>query len=434
MRIPLDVVELEERIERNRNRLLTGEEYSIKRVFPSVTEYDWKGDMEGRALLAFMSHYKINRSILPCMEQFLSEYRKKTGGKLYFEAAENARGILSEQQLSGHSWLLRGFCEHYECFGDRLSLEAIKTITEALYLPLLPKLASYPLTRNERSCGGVSGEQTRVVNGWHLSTDTGCAFMSIDGLSHAYGVTSDGRIKELLDAMTDVFMKLDKVAVQAQTHCTLTAARGMLRMCRLTAEEKYLNFAKEIYTLYTQSGMTYTYQNLNWWGRPDSWSEPCAVVDSLMLSLALYKVTGEETYRRTAARIYANGFASMQRDNGGAGTDTLVTPGGKDFLRCRTYEAWFCCTMRLAEGLWYINANRELLYTERYGRPTKNENGVYMDGDIVFAAVEGGAEQYAGNKSMAEVDGLTLMPLVKYYKVPRKVMENSIQHVLYGKN
>ena len=156
----------------------------------------------------------------------------------------------------------------------------------------------------------------------------------------------------------------------------------MMRMYEITLGEKYLEFAKQIWTLYTEKGMTYTYQNLNWWGRPDSWTEPCAVVDSLMLSVELYKATKDEKYRVVAARIYANGFATFQRDNGGAGTDTVVAYGGKNILKMRSYEAWFCCTMRLSEGLWYINNNKELLYTEVLGSPIKNSNGVYMDNDM----------------------------------------------------
>src|SRR5699024_145306 len=112
-------------------------------------------------------------------------------------------------------------------------------------------------------------------------------------------------------------------------------------------------------------GMTYTYQNLNWWGRPDSWTEPCAVIDSLMLALMLYKVEKKEEYRNLAARIYINGFASLQSDNGGAGTDSLVCPGStKTELHAEMYEACFCCTMRLSEGLWYIYENKDLLWSE----------------------------------------------------------------------
>ena len=66
MRIELDEKELRERINLNRNRLLNDSYYTIDGIF-SPSDYDWYGDKEGRALLAFVSHYKINGEKIPCM-------------------------------------------------------------------------------------------------------------------------------------------------------------------------------------------------------------------------------------------------------------------------------------------------------------------------------------------------------------------------------
>jgi len=180
--------------------------------------------------------------------------------------------------------------------------------------------------------------------------------------------------------------------------------------------------------------MTYTYQNLNWWGRPDTWTEPCAIIDSLMLSLELYKATCKPEYRTIAARIWHNGFATLQRANGGAGTDTVVTKESPwNALAAQMYEAPFCCTMRLAEGLWYIRENSDLLWAETTGEVTKQENGVYADGDILYAEVTGGAEAYADAAVDAVVtaNGRKLMPIVKYYRVPDEVMKVSKQKILF---
>ena len=255
--------------------------------------------------------------------------------------------------------------------------------------------------------------------------------MSIDGLSHVYKITKNEVLKELLDEMIDVYLSIDKYGLRVQTHCTLTAARGMMRMYSVTAEDKYLNGAKDIYELYVNGGgMTYTYQNLNWWQRPDSWTEPCAVVDSLMLALELYKVTDDENYRNTAARIYHNGFATLQRDNGGAGTDTLVTDDSEwDYLMARTYEAEFCCSMRLSEGLWYINKNSALLYAETSGNVVKNKNGIYFDGDIIYALPDEALLPYA--EELVQVDDMKLAPIVKYYRVPKGIIETAKQKILF---
>lgn len=424
--IPVSETELQTRIKLNYQRLSTSDYYSIEDIF-SPKDYDWWADKEGRALLAFMCHYKLSGIVIPYMEQMLEQMNDHLNPDGYFGPIFTDH--IHEQQLSGHSWLLRGLCEHYEVFGDAFCLQAVREITENLYLPKRGRFSSYPIQRDLAKEGDVSGTQIGVLDGWILSSDVGCAFMSIDGLSHAYKITKDTRIKDLLDEMISVYLAIDKVSLQAQTHCTLTAARGMVRMYQETADETYLNGAQEIAKLYFEGGgMTTTYQNLNWWGRPDSWTEPCAIVDSLMLSGELYKLTANEEYRTLAARIYHNGLATAQRDNGGAGTDSAVIEGGADTLQAGMYEAYFCCTMRLAEGLWYISANRELLSAQIEGRVTKHGR-IYADGDILYAQVSGGAEAYT--EKQVEIDGLILSPLVKFYKLPKELIETTRQKILF---
>ena len=424
MLIPIEE-ELQTRIELNFQRLSTGDYYSIGDIF-SPMDYDWYADKEGRALLAFMSHYKLSGRAIPCMAQMLSQMESRLNPLGYFGPIFETE--IHEQQLSGHSWLLRGLCEHYQVFGDAYCLQTIRRITENLYLPLLGKFSSYPIDRSLKKEGGVSGSEIGIVDGWILSSDVGCAFMSIDGLSHAYQVTKDGRIRELLNEMIRVYLAIDKVSLQAQTHCTLTAARGMVRMYIETRDAVYLQGAEEIAKLYFEGGgMTATYQNLNWWGRPDSWTEPCAIVDSLMLAGELYKLTQKESYRTLAARIYHNGLATAQRDNGGAGTDSVVVAGGSDTLIPGMYEAFFCCTMRLSEGLWYINANRELFAARVTGKVTR-QGDVYADGDILYAQLRGG-EEYA--EKQVEVDGLLLSPILKFYRIPKEIMVSIHQKILF---
>ena len=200
-------------------------------------------------------------------------------------------------------------------------------------------------------------------------------------------------------------------------------------MYQQTGDEFYLNGAKNIASLYFEGGgMTATYQNLNWWGRLDSWTEPCAIVDSFMLAGELYKLTKNDAYRTLAARVYHNGLATAQRDNGGAGTDSAVVEGGADTLIAGMYEAYFCCTIRLAEGLWYINANRELFTAYTEGKVTK-QGRIYADGDILYAQITGGGEAYAEHS--VQIDGLTLSPLVKFYQLPKEIIETTRQKILF---
>lgn len=424
----IDKEELRERMKLNFEHLREDPYYSIDEVF-SPADYSWHGDKEGRALLAFVSHYKISGEKIPCMDLMLEQMPGKLNTEGYFGPLY--RGDIHEEQLSGHSWLLRGLCEHYQAFGDAFSLAAVNKIAQNLYWPLKGKIATYPVIRSESQNGGVSGELTESIDGWMLSSDIGCAFMSIDGLSHVYEVTKDGNTKALLDEMIGFYLSIDKRALKAQTHCTLTAARGMLRMYRNTMEDKYLHGAQTILELYAfGGGMTKTYQNLNWWNRTDSWTEPCAIVDSLMVATELYKFTQKEAYRTLAARIYHNGLSTAQRDNGGAGTDTLVCDGSphKD-LRPLMYEAFFCCSMRMAEGLWYINENQDLLWAEQSGSLVKTADNTYCDQDILYCLPDEGLLPFAENAK--QCDGLTLYPIVKAYKVPKELFMESKQKIVF---
>lgn len=407
--------ELKYRIYLNRQRM-SSEIYDINHVLQSndYQENGWPGDYEGRALLAFISHYKIDGTKIPCMQQMIDKIPEMTNGKMFFGPIANK--IIFEQQLSGHSWYLRGLCEYYEQFQDKRVLTYLDATFNGLYRPTMGRFADYPINRTENSSGGVSGHSYDQLNGWKLSSDIGCAFMSIDGLSHYYKISKNPDALVLLEEMANCFDKIDKCQLEAQTHCSLTAARGFMRMFEVTDDNSWLQKAERLFKLYTDFGMTYTYQNFNWFIKGgDTWTEPCAIVDSLMLALMLYKTTNNEIYRTYASRIYFNGLASSQRPNGGAGTDTTVSATMHELKVTMMYEAPFCCSMRLAEGLWYINENRDLLYAVTNGKPVKDDLGRYMDGDIIYAEIPHEFEKYA--EKPVFIDGHKLFPLINFYKL-----------------
>lgn len=431
--LPISESELNERIQKNYARL-TEPYYQIDQVF-APAEYDWPGDKEGRALLAFVCHARMTGQTVPCLPLMRAELDSRTNERDFFGPLSG--DTIFEQQLSGHSWYLRGLCAAYRLYGDADDLRRMKNVFEGLYLPTAGHFGSYPVIR-ENSGGEVSGHSAAVQDGWRLSTDIGCAFMSIDGLSDYYEVTHDDRALELLGEMTEIFDLIDKVALQAQTHCTLTAARGMLRLYKITQDRKYMGYARRIWNTYIDSGMTYTYQNYNWWGKGDTWTEPCAIVDSVMVALELYKLDGDESALTVARRIWHNGMASAQRPNGGAGTDNTVG-ATCDILASQMYEAFFCCTMRLAEGLLCVKENRELLTAQLTGNLEADERGVYSDGDIIYAELlpcenANMTEEYGTLPElsmMREVDGHKLIPLVKYYRVSEELVPLIRQRVRF---
>ena len=167
-----------------------------------------------------------------------------------------------------------------------------KETVENLFLPALENYGNYPV-RRDKAAGGVSGNRSAVNDGWWLSTDVGCAFIPLDGLAEYYAATKDESVGAGISSAAERFGGLDFLGLKMQTHATLSALRGILSFYETTREKKYLELVLEIFGLYLKNGMTLTYENFNWFGREDTWTEPCAVVDSLILAIRLFKITAE---------------------------------------------------------------------------------------------------------------------------------------------
>ena len=89
MKKMIDEQELQERIFLNYHRLADSAYYQIDDIF-ATGEYDWPADKEGRALLAFVCHYKISGEIIPCMEQMLAAMPDRLNEKQYFGQVWNS--------------------------------------------------------------------------------------------------------------------------------------------------------------------------------------------------------------------------------------------------------------------------------------------------------------------------------------------------------
>lgn len=424
--LPPDQNELNERIRLSEERL-QAPYYCLPDVFSPKT-YDWPGDKEGRALLAFTCHYRMTGRKIPAMDALVAALPEQTNEHHYFGALAGTE--IDEQQLSGHNWYLCGLLSYYELFGDEAVLQYAKDTVEHLYLPLLGRFESYPLDR-EKQAGGISGNITTVIGQWNLSSDVGCAFMSIDGLARYYALTKDARVLALLKEMQEKFDGIDKMAIEAQTHCCLTAARGFLTLYAAANDPAFLSSARKIADLYERAGMTYTYENYNWWHKGDTWTEPCAVVDSLILFGELYKITKDEHFRTLAARVWHNGFASCQTSGGGAGSNTTVG-ATLDTLAVRSFENPFCCSMRLASGLLWAKENADLL-SASVGPVSKNEAGVYMAGDLVLAnvTVDPAYEALIDRSNEVTADGIRLMPLIKLYRLPEPAARSLREKIVF---
>jgi hypothetical protein len=321
----------------------------------------WPGDWEGRALLALALLGRTLKTEPAWLEELAAWIGTHCNEKGYRGAGIEPDAI-NEQSLAGHGWLLRGLIEYTRWKPDPAAQALVEAIVTALYLPLRGAFDSYPCQPQQRVYAGeaVGALAGTTVAGWQVSSDTGCAFIALDGLTQAYEQLRWPALKELIEEMIGVFTAIDFTGISMQTHATLTASRGVMRMYRLTGEERHLSFCRRIFEEYKREGMTENYANFNWFRRP-SWTEPCGVVDSFLLALSLWEATGEASYLEDAHLIWYNGLCREQRPNGGFGCDSCATDG---FVRVQEgcYEAFWCCTMRGCEGLAAAAAHG--LYTQ----------------------------------------------------------------------
>lgn len=355
----------------------------------SADQAGWPGDWEGRTLLALVSLWNATGSKPAYLDPIIEDFPNHLNSLGYIGPERKSGDPFDEQQLSGHNWLVRGLVEYYLRTGDENIRGIILRIVENLYLPLIGHYASYPLDRALRGddgSGGYAGKVMGAAGMWKTSSDIGCAFMCLDALSQVYEVFRPAAVRELLEEMIGVFSKIDFVGGNMQTHATLSAVRGILRFAEALGIDNgsgdatgngFLGIARNIYELYVSEGMTQNYANFNWFGRNDTWTEPCAIVDSEMAALTLFRLTKETRYLTLANRIRFNALGYAQRPGGGYGTDKCVglpasaatSPEPADFAYNDVLspsgdgisEAFWCCTMRGSEGLRSISQHSLLI-------------------------------------------------------------------------
>ena len=391
------------RVQLNFQRM-SSDTYKMEKVFREK-EYDWEGDWEGRALLAFVCQYRLTGKVIPTMTYEIENLPLRTNKSGYFGKETDGQTV-SEQLLSGNGWFLRALCEYYAEFGGEDILQRIQSIVENLYLRCENLYDNYPI-ENRKDTGGVSGNLTQTIDGWILSSDVGCAFIALEGLTAAYKILRSPKLKAFIDKRIAQFMQIDKRVYKLQTHATNTVSRAILRMYFITQEEKYLKDCQSLFALYVQTGMTLTFENFNWFSRTDTWTEPCAVIDSFIVAMYLYKATGIAEYLTWARRIYFNGFRLEQRCNGGAGTNDCVRDG--HFIwKAQMFEAEFCCSMRTAEGLWQVSLFAEELFEENdeNKQETVDEYGRHFKGDHLLYKTSNGTWEELPNISQYSMEEL----------------------------
>lgn len=346
------------RLNRNYARL-EETKYYPENVFQRAKEHDkWPGDTEGRTLLAWVLLARATGRPPRYLADMLARWPDEVNERGYFGRIQ-PDGI-SEQQLSSHGWVLQALAELHRAaeagcdWAVPHDAQALaRPIIDHLFLPTAEAYADYSIDPAERETAGeYSGSHLKQIGPWILSTDVGCFTIGMTGLvdaAEAFGRTND--LAPIIEAMIARFLAIDLKAIQAQTHAVLTALRGLARWSRITDSPALWSEIETRYRLYTDFAWTETYANFNWFGRP-RWTEPCALVDSLMVAMELWRHGGNTEYLEHAQLIWFNALGHGFRANGGYGCDNCPGADGETDLFFKTGESHWCCTMRGAEGLY----------------------------------------------------------------------------------
>jgi len=344
---------------------LEGEWYRPDEIF-KADSHGWPGDWEGRVILALTLLEQSTHRTSAYLSEIISLLPENLNEKGYFGDIL-PDGKFDEQHVSGHSWMVRALTEYYKYKKDPTVLAILERMLREYLLPAKGAFAKYPIdpaTKFENpGCWILSKLQTKTIH--HAETsDAGCLFIMIDGATAAYEILKWQELKEIIEEMIERFMEMDLEALNIQTHATLSATRGILRFYEITGDKKYLEMAKQRFSLYKASAWTEAYGNFNWFGAP-RWTEPCGIIDSYIAAVTLWRLTGDSGYLNDAQLIYYNAFLHGSRVNGSFGTDRCLGAVETDdnlFLSPINYETYWCCTMRGGEG--YAKAIEFCFFTE----------------------------------------------------------------------
>ena len=332
---------------------LEGDWYRPEEIF-KADSHGWPGDWEGRVILALTMLEQATHRTSAYLDEIMSMLPEHLNEKGYF-------GIIlpdntfDEQHFSGHSWMFRALVAYYNYKKKPETLLILELMVESFLLPAKGSYALYPIEPVKRFEAQtpwiLSHLQTKTKH--HAETsDAGCAFMMIDGATAAYELLPIPALRQLIDEIIERYMEADLLVLNIQTHATLSAIRGILRLYRITGESCYLKIALERYELYRSEAWTECFGNFNWFGAP-RWTEPCAIIDSFIVAVTLWKFTRDPSFLNDSHLIYYNALCHGNRVNGSFGSDRCCGALETDdnlFLAPINYETYWCCTMRGGEG------------------------------------------------------------------------------------
>lgn len=324
------------------------EDYATPAVIAESSGSDWPGDIAGRLLLTTSRFAASGHGEADRVTELFDAILDALAPHGYF--GPSFTEFVDEQQVASHGWVVSGLLQYRVVFADDRALRAAERVVDRLVLPAVDALDRYPRERGRLETGDPFGGVVHVEHGWRLSSDTWCVMLSLNALVPLFEATGREDVRAAIDRLLGVLSGIDLVDQRAQLHASLAAARNAARFGELTGDPRSIALAIRIYEQYAAHGRTVNCATYNWFGRPDTWTEPCAIVDSVGLALSLWRITGDAAYLRDVARIEHSALGFAERSDGSFGLDTVATAESPTISPFHPDARW-CCTMRGGLGL-----------------------------------------------------------------------------------
>lgn len=410
---------LRQRLEKHMDRM-EEEKYQPDQFFLTNPKNEWQwlwaGDMEGRSILALVFDAQATGRTPKYLDTIMARLPQHLNTNGYFGEIHPA-GIAAEEQLSGNAWTLRALCELYLWKKNQATLEQARRLVKELFLPLSGYYyPGYPIHPEDRvHGGGVKGEQVKVLN-YISSSDILSSFIPIDAMTQFYSIEPSPELKRVIDEAVTRFLEVDLERLKAQTHASLSSMRGVLRWYSLTGDKKLLDAIVSRFSHYENYAMSENYENWNWFGRPE-WTEPCAIIDSLLVAMDLWRFTGQQKWLEDAHMIAFNAIGATQRANGGFGLDSCPGAGDSPWLTIKSPEAHWCCTMRGGEGLsrlaqyaWFSEPS-----TATLAFPGDNRAVLRLDGGSITVVQQSGYPANFGSRLKIEAADVSKAITLRFF-------------------
>lgn len=225
---------------------LEGQWYRPDEVF-KADSHGWPADWEGRIILGLTMLSQATHRTAAYLDEIISLIPEHLNAKGYFGTIL-PKGKFDEQHFGGHSWIIRGLVEYFYFKKDQKVKEIIEKLVINFLLPVKGSFSKYPIEPVKRfenqDTWILSKLQTKTKH--HAETsDAGCAFIMLDGVTAAYELLVWPELKELSEEIIERFMEMDFQALHIQTHATLSGIRGIIRFYEITKESKYLDMAQQ---------------------------------------------------------------------------------------------------------------------------------------------------------------------------------------------